>query len=444
MNTIFLVRLNFRNGAKMKSLICFFVFIISSASVFSQGESYDKNSILSSEPVYYQDFLNYRSDKEGLTKVDIYIQIPYKSIQFIKSPQGFTAKYAVTASVYDSSQSRLIVEKSWNETISVMDFNQTIARENYNLTTRHFELPPGNYFIRTMVEDRDSRREYTSGNKFTVRDFDKEISASDVMLISGTRTIDGISQLIPNISRNVIGTDSTIQSYFEIYSRDSSKQNITVEYSILEPGRKTIYYLQDDHLISEGKTRIIRTLDDVKFDLGSYTLSVNILDKDGLNINTFEKQFFSRWLGLPANIVDIDKAVEQMVYIASPDEMERIENAETSNTKLKRFLEFWKAKDPSPNNDENEMFTEYYSRVKFANDNFSSYREGWKSDRGMVFIILGAPNNIDRHPFEYYSKPYEIWEYYSINRQFVFVDETGFGDYRLTTPLTGDLFRYRP
>jgi hypothetical protein len=82
--------------------------------------------------------------------------------------------------------------------------------------------------------------------------------------------------------------------------------------------------------------------------------------------------------------------------------------------------------------------------VKFTNDNFSSYREGWKSDRGMVFIILGPPNNIDRHPFEYYSKPYEVWEYYTINRRFVFVDETGFGDYRLTTPLTGDLFRYRP
>lgn len=428
----------------MKILTWLFTFIVFTSFLNAQGENYDKNSILSSEPVYYQDFLNYHSENEGLTRVDLYIQIPYKSIQFIKSPQGFTAKYTVTASVFDSSQSRLIVEKSWNETINVIDFNQTIANENYNLTMRNFELAPGNYFIRTMVEDRDSRREFTSGNQFTVRDLDNNISVSDVMFISGSRTIEGVNQLIPNISRNIIGTDSTIKSYFEIFLQDSTEQNVVVEYSILEPDRKTVFFQKDNHTVQQGKNQIISSLDKVSIDLGKYILNITILDSDGSRIISFEKQFFSRWLGLPANIVDIDKAVDQMVYIANPDELNHIQKAESSEMKLKRFLEYWKAKDPSPNNDENEMFTEYYRRVKFANDNFSSYREGWKSDRGMVFIILGPPNNIDRHPFEYYSKPYEIWEYYSINRRFIFVDETGFGDYRLTTPLTGDLFRYRP
>lgn len=426
-----------------KSLLFVFVFLLSS-QLFSQGEIYDKNSILSSEPVYYQDFLNFRSDKDGVTKVDIYIQLPYKSIQFIKSPQGFTAKYSVTASVYDSSQSKLLVEKSWNETINVMDFTQTTARENFNLSMRSFELTPGHYFIRTMVEDQDSRREFTSGNKFTVRDLDSELSVSDVMLISGTRIIDGVNQIIPNISRNVIGSSNKLQCYLEVYSMDTVSHNISIEYTVLEMNRKTIYYMKEDFTVVEGKNFVISTLNDIGIDLGAYLLNVVVSDSTGNKIFTADKQFFSRWIGLPANIVDIDKAVEQMVYIATPDELNYIQEAQSQDEKLKRFLRYWKAKDPSPNNEENEMFTEYYRRVKFSNDNFSSYREGWKSDRGMVFIILGAPNNVDRHPFEYYSKPYEVWEYYSINRRFVFVDETGFGDYRLTTPLTGDLFRYRP
>lgn len=428
----------------MKTIFFTLSVLLFTTTLFSQVENFDRNSILSSEPVFYQDFLNYRSDKEGLTRVDIYIQLPYRSIQFVKSPQGFTAKYGVMASVYDSSQSRLIVEKSWNETINVMDFSQTTAKENFNLTMRNFDLTPGHYFIRTMVEDRDSRREFTSGNIFIVRDLDNEISVSDLMLISGRRSFDGTDQLIPNISRNIIGTDSTIQSYMEIYSSDSAEQNVTIEYTILEPDKKTVFYQKDEQQVEPGKNQIIVALSNVGIDLGWYTLNVTVIDSDGLKISSYDKKFFSRWLGLPANIVDIDKAVDQMVYIASPDELSFIQKAETKDVKLKRFLEFWKAKDPSPNNDENEMFTEYFRRVKFANDNFSSYREGWKSDRGMVFVILGPPNNIDRHPFEYYSKPYEVWEYYTINRRFVFVDETGFGDYRLTTPLTGDLFRYRP
>jgi len=428
----------------MKTIFFTLSVLLFTTTLFSQVENFDRKSILSSEPVFYQDFLNFRSEKDGMTRVDIYIQLPYRSIQFVKSPQGFTAKYGVMASVYDSSQSRLIVEKSWNETINVMDFGQTTAKENYNLSMRNFDLTPGYYFIRTMVEDRDSRREFTSGNIFIVRDLDKNISVSDLMLISGRRLFDGADQLIPNISRNIIGTDSTIQGYMEIYSSDSTEQSVTIEYTILDPGKKTVFYQKNEHLIIPGKNQITGALSNVTIDLGSYTLNVTVIDSDGQKISSYDKQFFSRWLGLPATIVDIDKAVDQMVYIASPDELSFIQKAETKDIKLKRFLEFWKAKDPSPNNDENEMFTEYFRRVKFTNDNFSSYREGWKSDRGMVFIILGPPNNIDRHPFEYYSKPYEVWEYYTINRRFVFVDETGFGDYRLTTPLTGDLFRYRP
>jgi hypothetical protein len=54
---------------------------------------------------------------------------------------------------------------------------------------------------------------------------------------------------------------------------------------------------------------------------------------------------------------------------------------------------------------------------------------------GMVYIIFGEPSNIERHPYEMDTKPYEIWAYYNINKQFVFVDNSGFGDYRLITPI---------
>jgi hypothetical protein len=77
---------------------------------------------------------------------------------------------------------------------------------------------------------------------------------------------------------------------------------------------------------------------------------------------------------------------------------------------------------------------EYYRRIEFANTNFTSYIEGWRTDRGMVYITLGPPNDIERHPFESESKPYEIWSYYRYNREFVFVDYSGFGDYRLIAP----------
>ena len=75
---------------------------------------------------------------------------------------------------------------------------------------------------------------------------------------------------------------------------------------------------------------------------------------------------------------------------------------------------------------------EYFSRVNFANREFSSFNDdGWLSDRGRILLKFGFPDDVERHPFELDSVPYVIWRYYGIRRIFLFWDQNGFGDYRL-------------
>lgn len=47
----------------------------------------------------------------------------------------------------------------------------------------------------------------------------------------------------------------------------------------------------------------------------------------------------------------------------------------------------------------------YFKRVELANAFFSSYKEGWKTDRGMIFTIFGLPDAV------YRTQTSEIWEY---------------------------------
>jgi len=177
--------------------------------------------------------------------------------------------------------------------------------------------------------------------------------------------------------------------------------------------------------------------------LGAFLISVTLKDTNNKVIASTLKSFNSRWVGVPSAINDLDKAVAQLIYIASSSEKSYIESAPNKEEKIKRYLEFWKKKNPNPHEEDNRVFDEYYRRINYANENFSHFMEGWRTDRGLVYITLGPPNNIDRHPFDYDAKPYEIWEYYEMNQQFVFMDETGFGDYRLITPMYGDMYRYR-
>lgn len=46
-----------------------------------------------------------------------------------------------------------------------------------------------------------------------------------------------------------------------------------------------------------------------------------------------------------------------------------------------------------------------YKKVEDANSMFSNYKEGWKTDKGMVYIVMGTPDNIR------YLKDKEVWVY---------------------------------
>ncbi len=43
-----------------------------------------------------------------------------------------------------------------------------------------------------------------------------------------------------------------------------------------------------------------------------------------------------------------------------------------------------------------ELIRKYYLRVQDANQKFTSYQEGWKTDRGMIYIVFGKPTNIQK------------------------------------------------
>ncbi|HTP12126.1 MAG TPA: GWxTD domain-containing protein, partial [Bacteroidota bacterium] len=155
---------------------------------------------------------------------------------------------------------------------------------------------------------------------------------------------------------------------------------------------------------------------------------------------TTSRRFHIMWGDIPSTIVDIDKAIDQLRYVATSDELDSLHAGTTPEDRRKKFLAFWNKRNPDPTSGRNPLMEEYYRRVDYANKSFTRYMDGWKTDRGMVYIRLGPPDNIERHPFEMGSKPYEIWYYYSLNRDCIFVDYSGFGDYRLQNA-SEDLFR---
>jgi GWxTD domain-containing protein len=74
---------------------------------------------------------------------------------------------------------------------------------------------------------------------------------------------------------------------------------------------------------------------------------------------------------------------------------------------------FWAARDPNPGTPENEYQENFERRVAEANQLFGGEGayEGWRTERGRIHILLGAP--VSRAQFKGYGqlRPIELWLY---------------------------------
>ncbi len=135
---------------------------------------------------------------------------------------------------------------------------------------------------------------------------------------------------------------------------------------------------------------------------------------------------------------------EEVVYIIAPVENEIFLQLKTDRERDMFIKAFWKHRDPTLSTPENEFKTEHYRRINYANQFFGRAlpKKGWKTDRGRIYIILGAPNDIQRFEGKTQVYPTVVWFYQGLTDKglppgfnLVFYQEGGLGEYELYSPL---------
>ena len=93
--------------------------------------------------------------------------------------------------------------------------------------------------------------------------------------------------------------------------------------------------------------------------------------------------------------------IEPLAYLAGPAELDSMLNTLRPKVALDNFWincggNIERAR---------ELIRIYYTRVLYANEYFTSYKEGWRTERGMMYIIYGPPDKV------YKSNDEESWGY---------------------------------
>jgi len=101
------------------------------------------------------------------------------------------------------------------------------------------------------------------------------------------------------------------------------------------------------------------------------------------------------------------------------------------------FLEnFWAENDPNPVTFQNEFLQVIIERIKYCNEHFSHFKDGWKTDKGRIFIKHGQPfeilNEVTGRDTKATEREYQIWKYrINKNMTYIFIDLQHYGDYRI-------------
>jgi GWxTD domain-containing protein len=379
----------------------------------------------------------------GETRLDVFVQVGYDNLSFVKTGDTYAASYEMTIRIDDSTGAQ-VLEKLWTENVGGLTFDQSVASAGYSLQQRSFTVPPGRYAVYVSVRDQESKTEKKASYRCVVPDFSGSLVAlSDLMIVSRITVRDGKKSILPNVSPNVGNLSEAFYVFFEVYNR-AGGDSLRFEARVLDAKQEVVVRTDTTEFVKTGRNEAFMRIDNSAMPLGDYLLSVRAVPASiPREAKNAEKEYIAlrgrtiivRWQGLPRAMKDIDVAIEQLEYIAKDNEIADLKSGATLAEKQQKFLEFWKRRSLNPNAPRNEKMALYYARIEYANKHFTRYREGWRTDMGLVFILLGPPSNVERFPFQIDEKPEEVWQYYDMNYQFVFRDENGFGDYHLLTPL---------
>jgi GWxTD domain-containing protein len=118
---------------------------------------------------------------------------------------------------------------------------------------------------------------------------------------------------------------------------------------------------------------------------GFYHIRSDVGSFEGLTVFSFSKTF--------PGVGNSDEMINCTRYIMNKEEFEKCKGAASQKEAIDKF---WQTIGGS-NERAREILKRYYGRVKEANKYYSSYTEGWRTDRGMLFVIFGQPTYIYRN-----------------------------------------------
>lgn len=419
-------------------------------------------------------------DKAGQSYLEIYYSLPEAAIRYTPDATGVAGcRLLLALQIYHDR--KLWASKSWKIEKSLAGRPAQQNAQHLVDVLSYLVDAPGRYRMALQVRDLNQPGRTDSAEaEIEVRLFSPEkVEISDLELASVIRPCAASSpavftkyaqEIIPN-AMTLFGEGAPeLYYYFEAYHL---LQNV--------PGRKykTLCRIHNpageivENLGSAFRTTMKRFNASVEVGMinianlpsGKYLLVYGIADSTEAVLASREKTFFvynpsvdseqsvngaalPKIASGPLHDLDekaLDEEFARMFFLTTPNDRKFYNSLTNAQAKREYITSLWQATRPDEAQTGLAYRQLYLSRAEDAEKRFKSPgRLGWKTDRGRVFLLYGAPSHIDRTPSSTTTLPYETWTYDNLKGQggvvFIFADRMGFSYYeQVHSTLQGEL-----
>jgi GWxTD domain-containing protein len=376
----------------------------------------------SGDPLPFVGTLAFVDGPGDTTLAVLALSLENRSLTFEREPSAYAARYRVDIGLQPASGTAVDVGRE--ETVRVATLQETSRTDESVLFQQSFRLVRGKVHVTIAVRDVASGLEGRAEQDYDVPAFAPGSTSDPILAYQAQGR--GRPEDPLNIMLNPRGTagfgGDTVLAYLEGYGFSSPR---TLPFEVRNDQDSVVY--RDSLRFAGGRpveSQVIRLAPD-SLVLGEMRIAVG--SGNEARQATALVSFTPAWL-----VTSYDQIISLLRYHAPNPWLDSLRKAGPAD-RNRLWREFWRSTDPNPKTPQNEGLDEYFTRVATANAQIKDEGvPGWRTERGEVFITLGPPDEVTEANPGPQSRIIR-WTYGAYRLALFFVDESGFGRYRLTS-----------
>jgi GWxTD domain-containing protein len=387
------------------------------------------------------DVMRYRGGTDSTLLIEVSYSFPRSAMTFQKSAEGWSGSVEILFLLRRADSVRFA--DRWAVPSTVADTAD--LRKDLNLVgVASLEVLPGSYLVSLSVRDKGNPGRGDSivlpavvqqvpADRFALSDV--ELASSIRQSAEKTMFYKNTLEVVPNVG-GIYSGDKILWYYCEAYNLQlkGSTAPFKLQARILDAlGRQVISRTRDRKRAGESSV-LVDQIPVNGLKSGTYQLVLTASDSaEGQSAMSGRKFFvYNPELGVDSSLLqastattlaelagateeEVNREGEWIKYEATSAQKSQWKELKSVDARKKFLTDFWHQHPAG-------MRDMYIARVRKANERWTSMlRDGWKTDMGRILILYGEPDEIERHPNESGSRPYEIWTYNGIQGGVIFV-----------------------